>query len=65
MQKRCMTEIETADYLGVSRSTLRQGRMNGPRENRIMTPPFVKAGRKVIYLRDHLDTWLEDNRQAA
>lgn len=63
MEKRGYTEIETAQYLGVSRATLRTGRMEGKRGKRMTTPPFVKVGRKVIYLRDDLDRWLEENRQ--
>ena len=33
-QQHLLSEIETADYLNMSRSFLRQGRMNGDREGR-------------------------------
>lgn len=62
---RGLNEVEASVYLGVSRSSLRQGRMDGERQNRMPSPPFVKAGRRVIYLRDDLDAWLERHRHQA
>jgi hypothetical protein len=62
IKKRGLSEAETAQYLGVSRSTLRQARI-GYLKGRLPTPPFVKVGRKVIYLLDDLDRWLESHRQ--
>ena len=59
---RTLTEIEAADYLGISRSTLRQGRMNGPRSSRCPTPPFIRLGRKILYLREDLDQLLKERR---
>lgn len=61
-QKRGLTEPEAAIYLGVSRSTLRHGRCEGERDGRMPPPPFVRLGRKIIYLRDDLDAWLSQNR---
>lgn len=60
---RTLREADAAEYLGVAVSTLRQGRMNGPREGRMPTPPFVRLGRRVLYLRDDLDHWLDSHRQ--
>lgn len=57
--KRALTEKETADYIGMSRSFLRQARMEGNRDNRTPAPPFIKIGRSVRYLRGDLDIWLE------
>lgn len=57
--KRVFTEIETADYIGMSRSFLRQSRMEGHRDNRTPAPPFIKIGRSVRYLKDDLDSWLD------
>jgi len=56
--KRALSEIETAEYIGMSRSFLRQSRMEGNRDNRTPAPPFIKIGRAVRYLRDDLDNWL-------
>ena len=56
--KRALTEQETAQYIGMSRSFLRQSRMEGSRDNRTPAPPFIKIGRAVRYLRDDLDNWL-------
>ncbi|WP_076541093.1 AlpA family transcriptional regulator [Shewanella sp. UCD-KL21] len=58
--KRALSEIETAEYIGMSRSFLRQSRMEGNRENRTPAPPFVKIGRAVRYLKDDLDHWLDN-----
>jgi hypothetical protein len=46
----------------MSRSFLRQSRMNGKRQNRTAGPPFLKIGRKVLYLADDLDDWLLEHR---
>jgi hypothetical protein len=46
----------------MSRSFLRQSRMNGKRQNRTAGPPFLKIGRKVLYLADDLDAWLLEHR---
>jgi len=57
--KRALSEIETAEYIGMSRSFLRQSRMEGNRENRTPAPPFIKIGRAVRYMKDDLDNWLD------
>ena len=54
-----LTEAEAAAYLRVSRSFLRQGRMNGRRAGHAPPPPYVKAGRMVRYRVSDLDFWLE------
>ena len=59
---RLLTEIQAAPYIGMSRSFLRQSRMNGKRQNRTAGPPFLKIGRKVLYLADDLDDWLLAHR---
>ena len=64
-QRRGFSEAEAAIYIGMSRSFLRQARMDGERLNRTPGPPFSKIGRKVLYLRDDLDTWLEEHRHAS
>lgn len=57
--KRALTEQETAEYIGMSRSFLRQSRMEGNRINRTPAPPFIKIGRAVRYLKEDLDRWLD------
>lgn len=59
MDKRVFTEIETAAYLGMSRSYLRQSRMEGNRDNRTPAPPFIRIGRSIRYLKEDLDQWLD------
>jgi len=60
--RRALSEREAAAYSSLSRSFLRQKRMRGAQAPR---PPFCKIGRKVVYLRDDLDRFLEQSRQAA
>ena len=60
--RRGLSEAEAANYIGMSRSFLRQARMDGKRLNRTPGPPFTKIGRKVLYPQDDLDGWLEAHR---
>jgi len=62
---RALTEHEAARYVGMSRSFLRQDRMNGGREGRTPGPAFLKIGRSVRYLKEDLDKWLERFRQGG
>lgn len=57
--KRVLTERETSAYIGMSRSFLRQSRMDGHGANRTPAPPFIKIGRSVRYLIEELDAWLD------
>ncbi len=59
---RAMSEQDAAAYLGISRVTLRQGRCEGRRENRMPPPPYVKIGRKILYIVEDLDRWLTSFR---
>ena len=57
--KRALSETETAEYIGMSRSFLRQSRMEGSRTNRTPAPRFIKIGRSVRYIIEDLDNWLD------
>ena len=57
--QRALSEAHAACYIGMSRSFLRQDRMNGIRENRTPGPRFVRIGKRIRYLIDDLDEWLE------
>jgi predicted DNA-binding transcriptional regulator AlpA len=59
LAKRALSEKETSEYIGMSRSFLRQSRMEGNRATRTSAPPFLKIGRSVRYLREDLDNWLD------
>jgi len=61
--KRALRDPEAAEYIGMSRSFLRQSRMDGVRQNRTPGPPFIKIGRAVRYLKEDLDAWLERFRR--
>ena len=63
--RRGLSEATAAHYIGMSRSFLRQARMHGKRRNRTAGPPFSKIGRRILYLQDDLDGWLEFHRQPA
>ena len=54
-----LTEAQTAEYLGLSRATLRRARMQGNREKHCPTPPFVRMGRAIRYRKVDLDQFLE------
>lgn len=56
-----LNEADAALYLGVSVSSLRKSRMNGPRANHFPPPPYVKLGRRVIYRAADLAQFLESN----
>lgn len=64
-RQRLLTEKQAAPYIGMSRSFLRQSRMNGKRPNRTPGPPYLKIGRKVLYLADDLDAWLLEHRRGG
>jgi len=59
LQKRALTEKEAANYVGMSRSFLRQARSNGDRLNRTPAPRHIKIGSSVRYLIEDLDDWLD------
>ena len=59
-QPRALSELEAAQYIGMSRSFLAQSRMEGHRYNRTQAPSFIKIGRSVRYLREDLDQWLDN-----
>jgi predicted DNA-binding transcriptional regulator AlpA len=61
IMKRALTEIETAEYIGMSRSFLRQSRMEANRfkDDQTSAPQHIKIGRSVRYLREDLDQWLD------
>ncbi len=61
VDRRTLTDAEAARYIGMSGSWLRQARMNGNPD----APPYIKIGRSVRYLREDLDTWLEQRRRVS
>lgn len=60
VSKRLLTEVETSECIGMSRSYLRQARMEGNRKNRVPAPPFIKIGRSVRYRMEDIDKWLDE-----
>ncbi len=52
-----MTTPIAAEYLGLSPATLETQRVRGG------GPVFVKLGRRVVYRREDLDAWINENRK--
>lgn len=66
MNKRSYTEQEASEYIGMSRSFLRQHRMNGNRKNRTQAPAHILVGtRNIRYLKEDLDAWLDKGKCSA
>jgi len=62
--KRAFSETEAAHYISCSTSFLRQARMTGPRARRLDAPQFTRlGGRKIVYLKEHLDEWLDSHAE--
>ena len=59
LQPCLLSEKEASHYICMSRSFLRQARMNGNRLNGTPAPPFIKIGRTVRYRLDDLNSWME------
>ncbi|HAT6826462.1 TPA: DNA-binding protein [Legionella pneumophila] len=63
MDKRVFKEVEAANYISMSKSFLSQDRVNGTLKNRTPGPKFIKIGRSIRYLKEDLDTWLDQQRK--
>jgi hypothetical protein len=63
--KRAYSEMEAAGFLNISVSGLRKSRMNGSREKHLPTIPYVRLGRRIMYLREDLECALLANRVEA
>ena len=64
MDKRVFKEVEAANYICMSRSFLSQDRVNGTLKNRTPGPEFIKIGRSIRYLKEDLDSWLDQRRKS-
>ncbi len=62
---RALSERAAAAYIGMSPHFLRLGRQAGRCGNRTPPPPHIKAGRRVLYLIEDLNAWLESHRQSG
>lgn len=66
IQPRALTQAQAAAYCGISEHTLREGRLTGKRANRMSVPRHTALGpRRVVYLIEDLDAWLEKRRAAT
>lgn len=61
-QKQVLTESEAAAYLRVSRSYLRQSRMNS--KTKPVGPAYIRIGRAIRYTWEDLEAFLERNRES-
>ncbi len=55
---RSFSEKEAAHYINMSVGFLRKSRCKGNADN-ISSPPYLKIGKTIRYLKKDLDTWLE------
>ena len=62
IRPRAIDTPAAAKYMGLSQEFLRQSRIYGDRDGRTPGPSFIRIGRKVMYLVDDLDRWLEERR---
>ncbi len=62
IEKAAFNETDSSVYISMSRSFLAISRMEGNREGRTPGPPFVRVGRRVLYLKKDLDAWLAQHR---
>lgn len=58
-----LNERQTAKMLGVSRSFLRQSRMDGRIPGRTVGPPFIRFGRSIRYAIEDLEQWILEHRE--
>lgn len=59
-----VSEPDAARLIGISVSSLRQGRQNGERTGRMATPPWIAVGRRILYRLDDLQEFLTAHRCA-
>lgn len=59
IKPQALSEKEAAVYIGISVSYLQKDRMNGALPERTKGPRYAKIGKRVVYLREELDYWLE------
>ena len=57
-EKSLLTERDAANYLNVSRVTLRRSRCYGKPEG----PPFIRMGRTIRYAVNDLQKFVEDRK---
>ena len=62
VDKKVFRDVEAASYICMSRSFLSQDRVNGTLANRTPGPKYIKIGRSIRYLKDDLDSWLDQQR---
>jgi hypothetical protein len=59
---RSLPEKDAAAYIGLAPATLRQARCHGEREGKTPVPKHIKIGRAVRYLKEDLDSFLDQMR---
>lgn len=64
-QTRGLAPKQAATYIGIGEQTLRKQRSGAGGPGRMPVVPYARAGRRIIYLVEDLDRWLEARRQVA
>ena len=60
-KSKALNEKAAAQYIGMSVSFLQKDRMNGDLPGRTPGPRYAKLGKRVVYLREDLDVWLQEH----
>ena len=58
-QVRVLNKKAAAKYIGMLVSYLKKDRMNGALSGRTPGPRYARPGKRVVYLLEGLDAWLE------
>lgn len=62
LEKAAFTTEEASQYTGLGIGTLKKGRRTGLRAGNVGTPPFIRLGRAIRYLKTDIDSWLQEHR---
>ncbi len=62
---RAFTENNAGPYVGIAPATLRQARCHGKRKGHTPVPKHIYIGRSVRYLKEDLDSFLNELRDDA
>ncbi len=62
---RAWTEKDAAAYINLAPATLRQSRCHGKRKGHTPVPKHIYIGRSVRYLKEDLDSFLDELRDDA
>lgn len=63
--KKFLSSIEVADYLGMDPNTVRGWRLKRITKGKFSYPPFIRIGRTIRYLKSDIDQYVIDNKSPS